>query len=443
MKSGSLANYGSLTNYGSGTTSLGMAPISGAGELHSAPFRPYGVARAENGGIGAPRSSAGGDRATANEDDDPRIKRMRVEAVLLLAKTSLSTRKLAQLAHLADGTEARTLVRQLNGVYETHGRSLRVESVAGGYRLLTRPVLAPWMVKLGHLPPAVRLSTPMMETLAVVAYRQPVSRASAEAVRGVACGELLRQLMERDLIRIAGRGEELGRPYLYGTTKRFLQLFGLPNADALPPIQWQTLQDEPDQDDGNPESPSLDFTTDDFSTSPKECAVSTVVAPVLAEADPLILVPNHSLDPESDSLAPESDSVSGDRELRAEVDKKDDDDDDDDDWGDDDDEDDIDDDWDDDDDDDEDDDDDDEDDDDDDLDDLDDDEWQEVDDEDDDDDEKGDDDKKGDDADGAKGSSDGDKQDADDVDDDDDDDEDWDDEEDGDDDAADDDEDWS
>ncbi len=85
----------------------------------------------------------------------------------------------------------------------------------------------------------------MMETLAVVAYRQPVSRASAEAVRGVACGELLRQLMERDLIRIVGRSEELGRPYLYGTTKRFLQLFGLPNADALPPIQWQTLQDDP------------------------------------------------------------------------------------------------------------------------------------------------------------------------------------------------------
>ena len=118
----------------------------------------------------------------------------------------------------------------------------------------------------------------MMETLAVVAYRQPVSRASAEAVRGVACGELLRQLMERDLIRIVGRGEELGRPYLYGTTKRFLQLFGLPNVDALPSIQWQTLREDPIPEDSV-------STLDDLSTSTKEPVVSTTVAPVLAETD--------------------------------------------------------------------------------------------------------------------------------------------------------------
>ena len=169
---------------------------------------------------------------------------MRVEAVLLIAKTPLSPRKLAQLAHLADATEARTLVRQLNQTYETLGRAIRIEQIAGGFRMMTRPALAPWLARLGHLPQTVRLSTPMMETLAVVAYRQPVSRANAEAVRGVACGELLRQLMERDLIRIVGRSEELGRPYLYGTTKRFLQLFGLPRVDALPPIQWNALQDD-------------------------------------------------------------------------------------------------------------------------------------------------------------------------------------------------------
>jgi segregation and condensation protein B len=204
------------------------------------------------------------------------MRQMRVEAVLLLTKTPLNSRKLSQLAHLADATEARTLVRQLNRVYDTHGRAMRVEQVAGGYRLLTRPSLAPWLARLGHLPPPVRLSTPMMETLAVVAYRQPVSRASAEAVRGVACGELLRQLMERDLIRIVGRGEELGRPYLYGTTRRFLQLFGLPSADALPAIEWQTLQEEPCAED----SP-----IDDVSTSKKEPVVSTVVAPDLGELE--------------------------------------------------------------------------------------------------------------------------------------------------------------
>ena len=130
---------------------------------------------------------------------------MRLEAVLLLAKMPLSLRKLCQLAHLADATEVRTLIRQLNRTFEEYGRAIRVEQVAGGYRVLTRPALAPWLARLGHLPAPVRLSTPMMETLAVVAYRQPVSRANTEAIRGVGCGELLRQLLERDLVRIVGR----------------------------------------------------------------------------------------------------------------------------------------------------------------------------------------------------------------------------------------------
>ncbi len=186
--------------------------------------------------------------AEAAEDEDPTIRRMRLEAVLLLAKTPLTTRKLAQLAHLADGTETRTLVRRLNQIYDNQGRSIRIEQVAGGFRMLTRAAYAPWLARLGHLPSAVRLSSPMMETLAVVAYRGPVSRADVEAIRGVACGELLRQLMERDLIRISGRSEELGRPYLYDTTKQFLQLFGLPSGDALPPINWEPLQEDEEID---------------------------------------------------------------------------------------------------------------------------------------------------------------------------------------------------
>ncbi len=256
-----------------------LANLLSGSQKNLRPVRPYDVCRA------TPQPTTTAELAPSGQEDDPRIKQMRVEAILLLAKGPLSTRKLAQLADLADATEARTLVRQLNRVYETHARALRVELVAGGYRLMTRSALAPWLTKLGHLPPAVRLSTPMMETLAVVAYRQPVSRASAEAIRGVACGELLRQLMERDLIRIAGRSEELGRPYLYGTTKRFLQLFGLTSADALPPIQWQTLQDDPDQVEDDPEPASIDSPTDDLSTSPKESVVSIAVAPVLSESE--------------------------------------------------------------------------------------------------------------------------------------------------------------
>lgn len=217
-----------------------------------------------------------------NEEEAGEKRRMRLEAVLLMAKTSLTTRKLAQLAHLADGTEARTLVRQLNRCYDKQGRALRVEQVAGGYRLLTRPAFAPWLTRLGHLPPVIRLSSPMMETLAVVAYRQPVSRALVEAVRGVACGELLRQLLEKDLIRIAGRSEELGRPYLYGTTKRFLQLFGLATIEELPAIRKESFQlmiNARESDE------LIDSTPNDTATSMKESVVSTSLTSVPSETD--------------------------------------------------------------------------------------------------------------------------------------------------------------
>ncbi|MDZ7616055.1 MAG: SMC-Scp complex subunit ScpB [Patescibacteria group bacterium] len=157
-----------------------------------------------------------------------------VEALLLLAREPLSSRKLAQLAGLADGTKARTLVRALNSRYDSEGCAFRAEEVAGGFQLLTRPQFAPWLRRLDSMTADVRLSAPAMETLAVVAYRQPVLRADVEAVRGVQCGEILRQLIERDLVRVTGRSDDLGRPLLYGTTRRFLQVFGLRHLDELP-----------------------------------------------------------------------------------------------------------------------------------------------------------------------------------------------------------------
>jgi segregation and condensation protein B len=138
------------------------------------------------------------------------------------------------LAGLADGTQARTLIRRLNRVYDSGQSAFRVEEVAGGFQLLSRAQFATWLRRLVAAPVETRLSGPTMETLAVVAYRQPVLRADIEAIRGVQCGELLRQLMERDLVRIVGRSDDLGRPLLYGTTKRFLQVFGLRHLDDLP-----------------------------------------------------------------------------------------------------------------------------------------------------------------------------------------------------------------
>ncbi len=160
----------------------------------------------------------------------------RLEAVLFLSREPISTRKLANLANLADGTEARTLLRELNRRYQQRSSAMQVVDVAGGVQILTRPQLAPWIRRLHGELEEMTLSAPALETLSVVAYRQPVVRAEVEAIRSVQCGEILRVLMERDLLRIVGRADELGRPFLYGTTKNFLQVFGLRRLEQLPLI---------------------------------------------------------------------------------------------------------------------------------------------------------------------------------------------------------------
>ena len=169
--------------------------------------------------------------------DSPEVKCRILEAILLIAKEPLSARKLATMAGLADPTEARTLARKLNEQFDSTGHAFRVEEIAGGMQLLTRPQFATWLRRLEHVPGEELLSQGMLETLAIIAYRQPLIRAEIEAIRGVSCDEVLRQLMQRDIVRICGRHEELGRPYLYGTSKRFLQLFGLQSLDSLPRAQ--------------------------------------------------------------------------------------------------------------------------------------------------------------------------------------------------------------
>lgn len=179
----------------------------------------------------------------------------RLEAVLFLAREPINTRKLAQFAGLADGTEARTLVRRLNRCYDESGSAFRAEELAGGFQLMSRAKFGPWLRRLVSSPVETRLSTPAQETLAVVAYRQPVMRAEIEAIRGVDCGEILRQLMDRDLVRTAGRANELGRPYWYATTKRFLQVFGLRHLDDLP--RADLLRETATRPAGDPAAPIL------------------------------------------------------------------------------------------------------------------------------------------------------------------------------------------
>jgi|SoiMethySBSTD1v2_1073268.scaffolds.fasta_scaffold790452_1 segregation and condensation protein B len=193
--------------------------------------------------------SVGGTAAT-KEAGVAIVRRSRLEAVLYLAREPFSLRKLAQMANLADATEARTVLGSLRERYDERACAFQVAQVAGGYQLLSRREFSQWLRPPGgNSERELRLSPPALETLAVVAYRQPMLRAEVEAIRGVACGEILRLLLDRDLLRIVGRSEELGRPLRYGTTKRFLEVFGLSNLDELP---WASqLRRAPSAEDTN------------------------------------------------------------------------------------------------------------------------------------------------------------------------------------------------
>jgi segregation and condensation protein B len=173
----------------------------------------------------------------ASETPDLNTLLKRVEAILFLVRQPIASRRLAIMAELEDGTQARTLVQELNRRYDQQGRSFQVKQVADGYQLRTRPQFARWIRQLDYVPTPTRLTGPALETLTVVAYRQPIIKADIEAIRGVNCGEMLRQLLEKGLIRIAGRSDQLGYPFLYATTKQFLITFGLKSLAALPRSQ--------------------------------------------------------------------------------------------------------------------------------------------------------------------------------------------------------------
>jgi len=157
-----------------------------------------------------------------------------LEALLLSTHHPLTAGRLAELLDLPSTKPVRLAIRELNQQYEAGGRSFRVEQVAGGYQILTLPEFGEPLKKLHQKEADAKLTKAALETLAIVAYKQPILRADVEAIRGCACGETIRSLMEKHLVKIAGRAEEPGRPILYGTTKRFLELFGLNSLRDLP-----------------------------------------------------------------------------------------------------------------------------------------------------------------------------------------------------------------
>ncbi len=162
----------------------------------------------------------------------------RLEAALILADEPLPARRLADVVGLVDAAESHeTLIERLKELYDLDGTAFQIEELAGGYQLLTRSQYHPWLARLKRTGHELRITPAALETLSVIAYKQPIMRAEVEKVRGVACGEVIRQLMEKGLVRIAGRHDSLGRPQLYGTTKKFLQAFGLNTLKDLPEVE--------------------------------------------------------------------------------------------------------------------------------------------------------------------------------------------------------------
>jgi segregation and condensation protein B len=157
-----------------------------------------------------------------------------VEAILFVSDEPLSINKIRDLLDGPDAAEIRGAIDQLRNEYETTGRAFTIEEIAGGFQMLTRPPYADIISRLRKARAEKKLSQAALETLAIIAYRQPIKRVDIEAIRGVASGEILRALMERNLVKIVGREEIPGNPVLYGTTKEFLEVFGLNSVQDLP-----------------------------------------------------------------------------------------------------------------------------------------------------------------------------------------------------------------
>lgn len=160
-----------------------------------------------------------------------------IEALLFSSDAPLSAARLADLVESATPAVVRKHIAAMNEKYARAGLAFRIEAIARGYQMMTLPDFRPWIAKLNKQRCETRLSAAALESLSIIAYKQPVIRADVEAIRGVACGEVVSRLREMGLIRILGRAEVVGRPLLYGTTKKFLDVFGLADIEDLPPME--------------------------------------------------------------------------------------------------------------------------------------------------------------------------------------------------------------
>lgn len=187
--------------------------------------------------------------------DDAQLTQI-LEALLFASDAPIGAGKLAELAGAPSPVRVRQLIKELNEKYESANLSFRIEALAGGFQMLTLAEYQPWLMKLNKQRGRSRLSNAAVETLAIIAYKQPIIRAEIDTIRGVASGDAITRLREMGLIKIVGRAELVGRPMLYGTTRKFLDVFGLANLEQLPTIEnfaMQSAQDNSEADNQPPQ----------------------------------------------------------------------------------------------------------------------------------------------------------------------------------------------
>lgn len=157
-----------------------------------------------------------------------------VEAVLFASDAPLRAEEIARADQALDEDVVEEAIQEIQRDYDDGERAYQIKEVAGGYQIMTRPEFAPYLERFDTVPRPSRLSGPAIETLAIIAYRQPIGRIEIEYIRGVSSAGVIRTLLDRGLVEAVGRGEGLGRPILYGTTSRFLEHFGFASLDQLP-----------------------------------------------------------------------------------------------------------------------------------------------------------------------------------------------------------------
>ena len=170
-----------------------------------------------------------------------------VEAVLFASETPVAAAEIARASDDLSSPDVERAIEELRLEYERDERAFQIYKLGDGYQILTRPEFADYLERFDSVTRPNRLSQAALETLAIVAYRQPVSRMEVEGVRGVNVAGVLRTLQERELIEVVDRGEGLGRPLLYGTTQRFLDHFGLISLHELPRPESLEIALRPDE----------------------------------------------------------------------------------------------------------------------------------------------------------------------------------------------------